>query len=285
MRKIILLFFSVMMVLQAKNALSEQALHEINLSLPVLIDVLQNSSGSGVFVRGDKGMFVITAGHVLYGKDDKNNDYLRGRTILLTAHTTSNEITKIELDIPELAKGDNFKYDSANDVAVIRLLRPDIKNGDDVKGVKILALPQDKSQIGNIPLDYKDGFPTSGIRYFKDVKVSNYVYVFGYPTSLTARTKSFERDRPLVRKGIVAGKYPGKKRIIIDSPAYQGNSGGPVLMVDGNKILPIGIVTELIPLVEEWKNSIYGISNLSISNSGYSVVIPMDFIVDLIGQF
>ena len=56
-------------------------------------------------------------------------------------------------------------------------------------------------------------------------------------------------------------------------------------MVDGNKILPIGIVTELIPLVEEWKNSIYGISNLSISNSGYSVVIPMDFIVDLIGQF
>jgi V8-like Glu-specific endopeptidase len=277
-----LILFATIFV-QANTGDCFQVLHDLNLSLPVLIDVQDNGSGTGVFVNSDKGLFLVTAGHVLYRNDDKGKDYLIGRNLTLTAYTAGNELTKILVDLQELTKGNNFKYDSANDVAVIRLLQ--WKGSVEAeKGTKIEAIPE-KDRFGSIPLDFKNGRPTSGIRYFKDVAVSNNVYILGYPTSLSYKDVMFERDRPLVRKGIVAGKYPNQKRIILDCPVYHGNSGGPVLIEDGDKIVPIGIVTQLIPLVEEWKNSIYGINNLSITNSGYSVVIPMDFIVDLVSQF
>ena len=284
MKKLILLFLITTVFLQVETCHCFQVLHDLNLSLPVLIDIQENGSGTGVFVKSDKGVFLATAGHVLYRKDEKGKESLVGRNLTLTAYTAGNELTKFVVDLQELGKGNNFKYDNANDIAIIRLLQSINNTVEAEKGTKIEAIPE-KDHFGAIELDFKNGRPTSGIRYFKDVSVSNNVYILGYPTSLSYNGVVFERERPLIRKGIVAGKYPSQKRIILDCPVYHGNSGGPVLMEDGDKIVPIGIITQLIPLVEEWKNSVYGISNLSITNSGYSVVIPMDFIVDLVSQF
>jgi hypothetical protein len=64
----------------------------------------------------------------------------------------------------------------------------------------------------------------------------------------------------------------------------QGNSGGPVysLFINDNNLFLIGIVSAFIPLEEYWYNDKYPIRNIQISNSGYSVIIPIEFALNLI---
>jgi len=116
------------------------------------------------------------------------------------------------------------------------------------------------------------------------------IYIFGYPTSIGIDNPQIDPLVPLLRKGIVAGKNYKTKKIIIDGPSYQGNSGGPVIMIDEEadriKFLLIGIVVEFVPYVENWLNDKYpGLANTSIHNTGYSVVEPMDYVIETILTF
>ena len=75
--------------------------------------------------------------------------------------------------------------------------------------------------------------------------------------------------------------------IVLDVPLYKGNSGGPVLEVEQVSAFEvrfpvIGVVSQFIPYAEEWVNVKHGYSNIQISNSGYSVAIPMDSVLELI---
>lgn len=95
--------------------------------------------------------------------------------------------------------------------------------------------------------------------------------------------------RPLLRHGIVAAKNEALRTIIIDCPVYPGNSGGPVLEieVDGaaTHFHAIGVVSEFVPAAERWINDPYGYENIYLSNSGYSVVVPIDAVDEVIGTF
>lgn len=87
--------------------------------------------------------------------------------------------------------------------------------------------------------------------------------------------------RPLLRKGIVAGQNLDKRSIILDCPAYFGNSGGPVIEIDEVSIAErqykmIGVVDQYVPYAEGGKT--FAI----MANSGYSVVTPMDFVLELV---
>jgi hypothetical protein len=42
----------------------------------------------------------------------------------------------------------------------------------------------------------------------------------------------------------------------------------------------IGIVSQFVPLVEKWKSSLYGYENINLANSGYTVIVPLDDILD-----
>jgi hypothetical protein len=54
----------------------------------------------------------------------------------------------------------------------------------------------------------------------------------------------------------------------------------------GIKFLLIGIVVEFVPYVENWLNDKYpGLSNTTIHNTGYSVVEPMDFVIETVSMF
>jgi Trypsin-like peptidase domain len=78
------------------------------------------------------------------------------------------------------------------------------------------------------------GAPEETFQLFADVKISNDVYIFGYPDSLgLEQVPQLARDKPLLRSGIVAGTNPEKKTIVIDCPVFPGNSGGPVVEKDG----------------------------------------------------
>jgi RNA polymerase sigma factor (sigma-70 family) len=104
--------------------------------------------------------------------------------------------------------------------------------------------------------------------------------VMAYPISIGIDPNQIEYDLPLLRKGIVAGKNPKNRTIIIDCAAYQGNSGGPVFVRENDKFRIIGIVTEFVPFRELWENRMFHYYNMQMSNSGYAVVVPIDSILN-----
>ena len=106
--------------------------------------------------------------------------------------------------------------------------------------------------------------------------MGNQVFVFGYPTSITGINPWLDLRLPLLRRGIVAGINNELKAVILACPTFQGNSSGLVVEVErtfltGIKYRAIGLITNLIPYQTDW-----------IQNSGYSVVVPMDFVEELI---
>ena len=68
------------------------------------------------------------------------------------------------------------------------------------------------------------------------------------------------------------------KTIILDCPAYPGNSGGLVIEIErigvaNYNLSPIGIVSEYVPFYKKVTQ-----------NSGYSIVVPMDAVNELISK-
>jgi hypothetical protein len=134
------------------------------------------------------------------------------------------------------------------------------------------------------------GVGVNTVKYFREILVANQIFLFGYPTSIGIK-KNPEIDylRPLLRTGIIAGINDQKKTIILDCPVNYGNSGGPVLEVEedgfARKFRVIGVVSKFVPAVEVWENKTHRYHYGTITNSGYSIVIPMDFVMELIRQF
>lgn len=126
---------------------------------------------------------------------------------------------------------------------------------------------------------------------FDDVGVSEEVFIFGYPKTLgLKRIPQYDFNRPLLRKGVIAGKNAAQKTVVIDCAAYGGNSGGPVILIRGNKlgsgvysigseIKLIGFVTQFIPFIEKIDDK-----NYHAGNSGYSIIEPIDSILELIQE-
>jgi hypothetical protein len=99
-------------------------------------------------------------------------------------------------------------------------------------------------------------------------------------SGFTQCTRLRTSDRPLLRKGIVAGKNPQRRSLILDSPIYFGDSGGPVFEIDRElletRFRLIGVVREYVPFAESTCTS------MQLQNSGYSVAAPMDAALNLI---
>ena len=112
------------------------------------------------------------------------------------------------------------------------------------------------------------------------------MFVLGFPSSLGL--KDINYSRPLLRKGIVAGKDPQTRIIIIDCPTYPGNSGGPALqherthLLDVGRLEVFGLVSKLVLFEQKWVNLSFGRVNTEVSNSGYTIVVPGDAILELL---
>ena len=134
------------------------------------------------------------------------------------------------------------------------------------------------------------GVSLDTIKRFDEVLTANTVYVFGYPTSLGMKEiPQIDPLRPLLRSGIIGGTNPSRKTIILDCPAYPGNSGGPVLEVEHVDLLNqrfrvIGVVSQFVPFAETWVNVTHKYQNLTVSNSGYAVAVSMDPVLELISS-
>lgn len=255
-----------------------------NLAYPVLISLSSGSSGSAFYLNYNDALFLITARHCLYSPDG----ILLSKDGILVSYGTDpkdSTSTQIQIDFANLNNNGHVYRHPTSDVAAVKLATRGTadENGltplEFYEGVHVLSM----SNSNMVGVD-----AISSVKRFSDVLVSNDVFLFGYPSSIGLKQSAqFDYARPLLRRGIISGKYEAQKTIILDCAAYYGNSGGPVIEMEQEgptyKYKVCGVVSEFIPYVESWVNNMAGIENIEVSNSGYSVAVSMDPVFELIG--
>lgn len=258
---------------------------ENNLAYPVLIKMDKNSCGSGFFLSSNQSFYLVTAKHVFLNPGSK--ELLCDKEFVITAYSQDPSIkTPMQIVVQWDLVKTNFKAHTTADVVIIKLgtIKVDPLTSEQkvffFPGVKIAILPKGASIVW---VDEKV------FKKYEEVFISNEIFVLGYPVSIGQKGyEQIDINKPLIRHGIVAGKNENKRTIILDSPVYFGNSGGLVIEVDittngERRFLPIGIVSEYVPFVEELYSLQHKeITSINRTNSGYSVAVPIDVILDLI---
>ena len=272
-------------LLAIPNLLTAQHIPEQLLKTAVLIQLDNGKQGSGFYLQDSLHTYLITARHVLFEKmatNGKDSLVVAARhieCISYPADPSRSEKTILSINL-----------EAANDSGMVRCEREADVGAIQVGDVK--KVNDSLAMIEYLPFANKDRsthvetLPVSIIQEYNDIHLGETVYIFGYPTSIgLQKSPQFDHERPLLRKGSVAGKNASKRTVIIDCPTYYGNSGGPVIVEEMDGFTTyyklIGVVSEFVPYEEDWKNSRNNSVNVSITNSGYSVVVPIESILHL----
>ena len=252
-----------------------RAIPDDNLAYPVFV-VAGSVTGSGFYLDTGKEMFLVTAKHVLF---DLASNQLHSPMLTLISYSkdladsTKNIVT---VNLMTLQGRNALRASNTQDVVAVEVFaETSASSASPIEGVVVTSVA-------------KSGFLTvnrKNVKTFDQVLTGNDVMVFGYPTSLGLQQfPQLDPLRPLLRKGIVAGTNPAARTLVLDCPVYFGNSGGPVLEMDRQSFSTsfsiIGVVDQYIPFVQQ-----AGSQTLSMqlqANSGYSLALPMDAVLDLI---
>jgi len=258
-----------------------RALPVDNLSYPVFISLKGGGSGSGVYINDGKSIYLATAKHVLVNADNNlTSDEID--IFSFSRDPKDNAQDQTHINLGKLKLSGQFLSHPSQDVAIVKLgtVKPINENSYNLEyGPDVTLVRSSKSGLVAVPIKI--------FKPFDDVLVGNQVFVFGYPVSIGIKhIPQLDYRRPLLRTGIVAGQNYANKSLILDAPIYPGNSGGPVVEVEEKfpetKYNLIGISTQFVPYEETWLNQQHGYTNVTISNSGYSIATPTDFIMELL---
>jgi Trypsin-like peptidase domain len=276
MKKLIFLLFCSLSNIMC---LSQIVLNKDILKASLLFELKNGGSGSGFCLRDSNFMYFVTASHVIVNLRDST---LQSDSLYVVQYNNNPEVDKkdsLKISLINASRNGFLLLDMKNDIAVFKIGRLDHNRSDTISFYPFLTGYTKSSLIKTSTISKK-------IIKLDDLEIGNDLFTIGYPKSLNLKL-NFDFDRPLLRKGIIAGRDLKTKRIITDCPSYFGNSGGPVYAYSSeyNDFLIIGLISALIPLEEHWYSDRYGIVNTQVSNSGYTVVIPIDFILDLIKKF
>jgi hypothetical protein len=267
----------------AHTAAAKRAIPDDNLGYPVLISLKGGGSGSGFYVNTGSTIYLVTARHVLF---DPNTHKLNSSDAELLSYSKDPADLNpniLSVNLTTLEQSGDVKAHRSEDVAVIKIGTLQAKSEPNAETANPIAL-----SAGVTPISAQNGLVSvipDSIKTFAQVLTGNEVIVYGYPTSLGLQyLPQLDFRRPLLRKGIVAGLNPEKRSIVLDCPAYPGNSGGPVLQIE-NEVFQahfevIGVLREYVPFADVSKHLTFQILN----NSGYSIATPMDFVWELINQ-
>lgn len=207
----------------------------------------------------------------------KNSQTLRLKNKTATLYSypkkrDEGENSEYELQLQKLLNEGKIKYHLSSDVAVVKIGMMTTQEVDK----RNFTLSDGVIKIKGSGIVSMDGI--KGTKLFDEVLEGNSVFMFGYPASISTNNAFLDIKLPLLRRGIVAGKNYRLKTIILDCPAYQGNSGGLVIEVDekfGQKFFKgIGLITNFVPFTNE--------GNQNSQNTGYSIAVPMDTVVELL---
>ncbi len=265
---------------------AQRAIPADNLAYPVLITLPGVGTGSGFYIHAKTYVYLVTAKHVLF---NPQNQLLATRLELRSYSPDPDDNTPnvVFVDLAALRSSDNsnnIKISQTADVAVVRLF---VKPKEDLPG-------EPKGKIDVLTGVSVESFankglltaPLESIATFDKVFPGNDIILFGFPSSLAlAQVGQLDPNRPLLRKGIVAGTIPAKKSIVLDCPSYFGNSGGPVVELipiglGSSQLRIIGVIDQFVPFVQAAGSQTFMMQFNS--NSGYSIAIPMDFVLEMI---
>lgn len=279
MGKSIIIFLTAVILIMPGNLQAGRAIPDDNLAYPVLVRLDTGATGSGFFLNTETDTYFVTASHVLF---DDASGKLNAKEATLISYSRDPKETKkntITLSLTSLLASKRIHKHSTQDVTTVHI-------GSLEEGL-IKPVPEAIFAKGSPGIL---GVGINNVKRFDSVLTANQIYVFGYPTSIGLKDiPQIDPLHPLLRFGIIAGTNPARKTIILDCPSYPGNSGGPVLEVEdvdpfNRHFQVIGVVSQFVPFAETWVNITHRYQNLNLSNSGYTVAVPMDPVLELINQ-
>jgi S1-C subfamily serine protease len=269
------------------NTSVERAVPEDNLAYPVLL-IIKNGKGSGFFLNTATVQYLVTANHVIAEDpslfDPATKMYKPDAELQAISYsadpadTATRNVLKVNLH--EVQTMGHLKVDPAADVAVMAIGSYQKMPINTTQLQFSTALPG--ATWSEVAAHGTVGVSIEAVKTLDQVLVGNDVIMYGYPTSLgLTPTPQLDPDRPLLRKGIVAGKNPLRHSIVLDCPAYLGDSGGPVFEIDRTFVQRtfrlIGVVEQYVPFTQTDARTF-----IMQTNSGYSIVTPMDAVLALI---
>jgi hypothetical protein len=298
--------------LVAGSANAQREIPDDNLAYPVLITLGNGNFGSGFFLNTEDSVYLVTAKHVLF--DPTNQHLFDQHATLLSYSKDLSDPTpnRIVLDFAILQQAGKVKPHPSQDVVVVQVFSvisapPSLPSSNSSAPPQPPGAPPSQESSSQAAHPARNMLPVAGVqivsysasgvlgadisalRTFDKVLVGNEAMVFGYPNSLGLQQfPQLDPNRPLLRKGIVAGTNPGKKSIILDCPVYFGNSGGPVLEMDrgafSTQLSIIGVVDQYVPFLQGGgsQTPTMAFAMQIQTNSGYSIAIPMDFVLELV---
>lgn len=266
----VLLLLPLLQAAPPPTASAQRAIPQDNLSYPVQISLESGNEGSGFYLNERTATFLVTAGHVLF--DGNTLRAPRASLLSYSREGWATGKTRLLVDLARLNAEGRIQRSKTHDVAIVKITKwitpgsGELYRGQLADGVQMV----ETTATGIVGVD------VANLKPFAEVLVGNPIYIFGYPTSLgIPANPQIERDKPLLRAGVVAGTNGPKKTLILDCPAYGGNSGGPVFEVDtlplgGASFHLVGVIVEFVPFdptrsgKPPWQNS------------GYSIAAPTD---------
>jgi hypothetical protein len=250
---------------------------------PVDTNLTAKGYGSGFFLRTTNALFLVTAKHVLF---NVSNPIVRLHSALALCLSLGPETdpkpSSWIFHTLRCLKDNELRYVPNHDVAVARLR----KIPSDIKKIELKESRYIKLIWGNniaSPMHAQDSRTLSQLVVYSDI------LLFGYPASATV-LPVMDRSAPVGRKGIVAGINLDHGSIAVGCYSFIGDSGGPVLTIEaepsGELAFPIiGLLSECVPGRKLLKDEPFWYLNPPFTNATYSIVEPMDEILELIRQF
>jgi hypothetical protein len=255
------------------------------LSTPVFIQLANGGSATGFYYSDSSNFYLVTAKHVFFDTRTNLLNCEKADLISYPRDPYHNSYNLLKCDLKYLLDRKLVRYHKQFDVAIAV-----IGNQIKIDSVIWATIYNDAITKPNPKNSRTNPFTIENILTSKDLPVGIEVHIFGYPTSLGIKEMpQLELTQPLLRRGIVAGKNAKLNTIILDCPVYFGNSGGPVVATITNGVYIdyrlIGIVSQFVPFEDKLVSDRFGFTNISVTNSGYSIIAPIEIMLDLIKEF
>lgn len=284
-----LIFFFIN--IQSQSQL-EKAIDDI-ISSSILIES-EFGKGSGfILINESSNIYLITASHVLFDRIIIDSTPTIIHPNKLDIYHYPREPHKIQpyrinVDFDGVFRSNLIIFDFSSDIAIIHIGKEVLSNNQTFILYNKFTKKLD-SISSRVVL-----WPQSALIHYEDVIVGSDIYINSYASSLSDEYyKQYNFSRPLIRKGIVAGKQQEDKSLILDCFVFPGMSGAPVIQYRPHSDVITypspsfeyyisGIIIEFIPYTLRWENKQYKMTNSEIQNSGFSKCISVDPILELI---
>lgn len=272
----------ILITLFSFQASAQKRLIDIFVPGTVLIKYNSGGSASGVIAGDSSYMYLVTARHCFFNESNNKLSLIDSLAFLIyyVDDAFGGKSDTLLVNLSTALRQRDLLFDPVNDIAILTITKIAgyTTTGNQMFKYTSSTTKLSKHAPGGVSLDLCLGFDK--------VDVGDDCTIIGYPSSLQINSiNDYDFQRPLLRKGAIAGKDKTKGTIIVDCPSYQGNSGGPVFatsVYNKSNLGLIGIVSRSILHVEKLESSYYKTTlSVNLANSGYTVVVPIEFAKNL----